>query len=54
MDKTGVMLSMLISVKVLIGRDNLRKYCGVSVKRTIITAIEYVSGNGRLLLLLIF
>lgn len=54
MDKTGVMLSMLISVKVLIGRDNLRKHRGVGVERTIITAIEYVSGGGRSLLLLIF
>jgi hypothetical protein len=34
MDKTGVMLCMLGSVKVLVSKDDLRDYRGVGVKRT--------------------
>jgi hypothetical protein len=49
MDETGVMLSMLGSVKVLIGKDDLRKYRGARVKRTVVTAIECISGDGRCL-----
>ncbi|ORX95178.1 hypothetical protein BCR34DRAFT_498679, partial [Clohesyomyces aquaticus] len=52
-DKTGVMLSMLSSVKVLIGKDDLRNYRGAGVKRTIVTAVECISRDGRSLLLLI-
>lgn len=33
MDETGAMLSMLGSVKVLVGRDDIRKYRGARVKR---------------------
>jgi hypothetical protein len=47
MDKTGVMLSMLGSVKVLVGKDNKRKYRGARVKRVTVTAIECISGDGR-------
>jgi hypothetical protein len=47
MDKTGVMLSMLGSVKVLVGKDNKRKYRGARVKRITVTAIECISGDGR-------
>ena len=47
MDETGVMLSMFGSVKVLIGRDDLRDHRGVGVKRTLVTAIECVSADGR-------
>lgn len=47
MDETGVMLSMLGSVKVLIGRDDVRGYRGAGVKRTMVTAIECVSADGR-------
>jgi hypothetical protein len=47
MDETGVMLSMLGSVKVLVGRDDLRSYRGARVKRTVVTAIECVSASGR-------
>lgn len=46
MDKTGVMLSKLSSVKVLVGKDN-RGYRGARVKRTMVTAIKCVSANGR-------
>jgi hypothetical protein len=47
MDKTGVMLSMLGSVKVLVGKDDKRKYRGARVKRITVTAIECISGDGR-------
>jgi len=49
MDETGVMLSKLNSVKVLVGKDNKRGYRGARVKRTTITAIECVSAVGRYL-----
>jgi hypothetical protein len=53
MDETGVMLSMLGSVKVLVGKDGQRNYRGASVRRTIVTAIKCVSADGRALLPLI-
>jgi hypothetical protein len=53
MDETGFMLSMLGSVKVLVGKDDLRDYKGTGVKRTMITAIECISASSRLLLPLI-
>jgi hypothetical protein len=43
MDETGVMLSMLSCVKVLVGRDDLRDYRGAGVKRTMVTAINWSS-----------
>jgi hypothetical protein len=49
MDETGVMLSMLGTVKVLVGKDDMRDYRGARVKRTIVTAIECISGDGRYL-----
>jgi hypothetical protein len=53
MDETGVMLSMLGSVKVLVGKDDLRDYRGAGVKRKSVTAIECISADGRSLLPLI-
>jgi hypothetical protein len=53
MDETGVILSMLGSVKVLVGKDDLRDYRGAGVKRTMATAIECISADGRSLLPLI-
>ncbi|KFY30724.1 hypothetical protein V493_01714 [Pseudogymnoascus sp. VKM F-4281 (FW-2241)] len=53
MDETGVMLCMLGSVKVLVRRDDSRGYRGAGVKRTMVTAIECISANGRSLLPLI-
>jgi hypothetical protein len=47
MDETGVMLSMLGSVKVLVGKDDPRDYRGAGVKRTMMTAIECISMDGR-------
>jgi hypothetical protein len=53
MDETGVILCMLNSVKVLIGKDDPRDYRGAGVKRTMVTAIEYISASDRSLLLII-
>jgi hypothetical protein len=53
MDETGVMLSKLGSVKVLVGRDDLRDYRGAGEKRTVVTAVECISADGRVLLPLI-
>jgi hypothetical protein len=52
-DETGVLLSMLGSVKALVEKDNIRDYRGAGVKRTMVTAIECISANGRSLLPLI-
>jgi hypothetical protein len=49
MDETGVLLSVLNSLKVLVGKNELRNYRGAGVKRTLITAIECVSADGRYL-----
>jgi hypothetical protein len=49
MDETGVMLPMLGSVKVLVGKNDLRSYRGARVKRKMVTAIECISGDGRYL-----
>jgi hypothetical protein len=47
MDETGVMLSMPGSVKVLVGKNDLRGYRGGRVKRTVATAIDCASADGR-------
>jgi hypothetical protein len=47
MDETGALLSVLRALKVLVGRDDLRNYRGVGSTRTLITAIECISGDGR-------
>jgi hypothetical protein len=52
-DKTGVMLCILSSIRVLLSKNDLRDYKGVSVKRTMVTAIECISANSRSLLLMI-
>jgi hypothetical protein len=49
MDETGIMLSMLGSIKVLVGKDDRRDYRGVGVKRTMVTTIECVSASGEYL-----
>lgn len=49
MDETGVMLSKLNSVKVLMSKNNQQGYRGAHVKRTTVTAVECVSGDGRYL-----
>jgi hypothetical protein len=50
MDETGIMLSLLSSVKVLVSKNDLRDYRGAGVKRSMVTAIECVSADGRALL----
>lgn len=47
------MLSMLSSVKVLVGKDDERDYRGAGVKRTMVTAVECICGDGTALLPLI-
>jgi hypothetical protein len=47
MDETGVMLSILGSVKVLVGQDDIRGHGGAGVKRTMVTAIDCISADGR-------
>ena len=49
-DETGVMLCMLGSIQVPVSKDDPRGYRGAGIKRTIVTAIEYISANGRSLL----
>jgi hypothetical protein len=53
MDETRVMLYILGSIQVLISKDDPRDYRGAGVKRTMVTAIEYISANGRFLRLMI-
>jgi hypothetical protein len=53
MDETGVILSMLSSLKVLVNKNDLRNYRGASVKQIIVTAIECIFANGKFLFLLI-
>jgi hypothetical protein len=47
MDETGVMLSVLGSLKVLVDRDELRATRPSCVQRTLITAVECISADGR-------
>jgi hypothetical protein len=46
MDETGVLLGKLGSLKVLVGKNELRNYRGASSKRTLITAVECISATG--------
>ena len=48
-DKTGVILSILDSVKVLVRIHVKRDYRGTRVKRTTITVIECISSGSRYL-----
>jgi hypothetical protein len=50
MDKIGVMLCMLSSIKVFLSKDDLQDYKGIGVKRIIVTAIECISISSRFLL----
>lgn len=44
-DNIGIILYMLGSIKVLIGRDDMRDYRGARVKRIIVTIIERISST---------
>ena len=46
-DETGALLSAPKSLRVLVGKDDLRNYRGVGVQRTLVTAIECISADGR-------
>ena len=50
MDETGVMLCMRGSIQVLVSKDDPRNYRGAGLKRTMVTAIECISANGKSLL----
>jgi hypothetical protein len=52
-DETGVILSKLSLVKVLIGKDDLRDYRGAGEKQIIVTAVKCISADSRVLLPLI-
>jgi hypothetical protein len=52
-DVTGVMLSMLNSVTVLLSKHNKHNYKGASVKRTMVTAVKCISASGNSLKLII-
>jgi hypothetical protein len=49
MDETGVLLSVQNSLKVLVGKSDLRTGRGTAVKRILITAIECIAADGRAL-----
>jgi hypothetical protein len=49
MNETGIMLSMLGAVKVLVGKNDTRDYRGARVKRKMVTSIECISADGRYL-----
>ena len=45
MDETGTLLSAPKSLRVLVGRDDLRNYRGAGVQRTLVTAISWIPGH---------
>lgn len=49
MDETGVLLSDLTTTKVLVCRNDARSRRGVGLRRTMITAVECISADGRCL-----
>jgi hypothetical protein len=49
MDETGVLLSDLNTVKVIVSSSDARRNRGVGLRRTMITAVEYISADGRCL-----
>lgn len=53
MDETGALLSVLSSLKVLVRKQDLTNYRGAGVQRALVTAVEYISADGRFLLPLI-
>lgn len=53
MNETDILLSHLTSHKVLVSSHDLRRYCGIAVNRTLITAIKYIATDGSYLVPLI-
>jgi hypothetical protein len=48
-DETGVILSILGSIKILVSKYNIRDYRGMRVEHITITIIEYISSDNRYL-----
>ena len=48
MDETGVLLSVLSSLKVLVSKQDLRNCRGAGVQRTLVTTVESVPADGAL------
>jgi hypothetical protein len=48
-DKTSVMLSILGTVKVLVGKNNMQDYRGARIKRILVTAVKCISSDSRYL-----
>lgn len=46
-EETGVILSMLSSLKVLVSKDDPQTHRGIGVKHTIVTATECISADGK-------
>ena len=44
-DETGVILSILSSIKVFISKDDLYNYRGAEVKQIMVTTIKCISAN---------
>jgi hypothetical protein len=49
MDETGVLLSVLSSLKVLVSKQDLTNCRGVRVRRILVTAVKCVSADERFL-----
>lgn len=49
MDEVGMMLCMLNTIKVVVGKDDMREYGGAEVNRDTVSAIECISDDGKLL-----
>jgi hypothetical protein len=49
MDETGILPSALTARKFLVSAEDVKKYRGAGVKRTLVTAVECVSADGRCL-----
>jgi hypothetical protein len=46
-NETSIILSMLGTVKVLVGKDDMQDYRDACVKRTLVTVVECISRNSR-------
>ncbi|PMD67455.1 uncharacterized protein K444DRAFT_515379, partial [Hyaloscypha bicolor E] len=52
-NKTGIILYILGSIKILINKNNLQNYKDISIKYIIVTIIKYINTNNKSLLLII-
>jgi hypothetical protein len=49
MDEMGTMLYKLNTTKVVVGKDDIQDYRGAELNRETVSAIECISGDGKLL-----